>query len=129
MVRVFEPILTAWLMTGLTDAVASGTCSHTVNGHSIDLSPLKGKTISKTEGDWTYYFTPCQDGLSCDSQSGEQVYAMADQYKMGNDFCTAYLAQYSREIEPKYNNGVFTFTWNNGQAGNACEELSHHIYI
>ena len=124
-----------WLCSLLCCTIVSGTsCVHTVSGYTIDLTDLNGKTISKDVDSWTYYYTPCQDGLTCTGSDGKTNKAMADQWKDGNDFCTAYLAVWD-DVSPTYSDGVFTFTWSNGQTSNACSTLCfltlciHILYI
>ena len=115
-------IVVCWLIVLLKHHTVHGAeCSYTVSDHTIDLSSIKGSTLSITDGEWTYYYSPCEDGLTCTDSDGVSQSAMADQFKEGNDFCTAYLALWIEE-EPAYSGGTFTFEWSNGKSSNTCKE-------
>ena len=120
--RLITIILASSLIIhGNYDLTKAAECSHTVDGHTIDLSSISGSTIQYTDGQWTYYYTPCSDGLTCTDSDGVSQSAMSDQYKDGNDFCTAYLALWT-DVDPTYSSGTFTFTWSNGKSSNTCAE-------
>ena len=96
-------------------------CAFDIDGHTIDLSSVTGSTIQHTDGQWTYYYTPCSDGLTCTDNDGVSQSCMSDQFKDGNDFCTAYLSLWT-DVTPSYSDGTFTFTWSNGKSSNICAD-------
>ena len=61
------------------------------------------------------FIIPCEDGLTCKDSDGVSQSAMSDQFKEGNDYCTAYLALWT-SVVPSYSDGTFTFTWSNGKS-------------
>ena len=104
----------------------ASNCAYTIDGNSIDLSLISGDTIEFTDGYWNYYYTPCSDGLTCTDKDGVPQSAMSDQYKLSNDFCTAYLALWT-DVTPTYSNGTFTFIWKNGRSSGKC--IDGRIFI
>ena len=125
---------------------ANETCVYTVVDnendrikYTLDLSSLTYSIMQVTNGIWIYSYSPCINGLSCNSintgysngynyNNNENEFAvMINQYKTtnGNTNCSAYLALWDEYVSPTYHNGTFTFIWENGEASNECQRFVH----
>ena len=121
-------MLTSLFAFGLigTLTVESKDCKYVVSGISLDLSPLQGETLLINDSKWTYEYTPCEDGLECSSGSLPFI-VMADQIKTEDDTCTSYLAYWNKTTQPKYSDGIFTFTYANGESSETCPQLRANL--
>ena len=92
--------------------LTEGQCRWTSNGFSLDLSSISGTQISGTESDesFNYYWTPCTNYYSCDSES-----VMAGQYNPSNGKCNI-LAYTDSSVSPSYDGDgkTWAFFYENG---------------
>ena len=82
------------------------------NDFDFSLEAIKGAILAINSSQWTYYYSPCKDGLMC---ADDQV--MADQINIESAACTAYLAKENKTIAPEYKDKAYVFTFNNGMDG------------
>ena len=94
-------------------------CKWDIGGYRLDLSPFSEDTLAITN-EYTYYYTPCRNGLFCDIEDGPIYNVMVDQINLDSvSDCEAYLAQWDSSITPTRidSNGKtgFSFFYPNGQ--------------
>jgi hypothetical protein len=120
------------IFVGYVSAQCSWT--DTSSGNTLNLAKLKGSTIDCIGTDNTNYkytYTPCENGLTCDSQSvmGIQTYIGGT-----NEICY-YIAQWDGGvIQPVYSqdqDGVETwsFYYPNGEATGGCSASGRSMII
>jgi len=112
-----------------------------LGGPLLNLSSVKGQEFSlrQTNGAghaYTYDFTPCANGITCDSaQSAHSAQVMADVRDEGGQ-CAKFLGVWSGDSQPFYDRTVFgqdywDFFWMNGEecgAGGPLEVLNVRYY-
>ena len=95
--------------------VSGTSCVWTVDNFILDLSGLSSTILSYNDSSnptkFVYEYTPCKNGLTCDSVDGG--YYMATQ--TGNT--CHYLAKWNATVQPKLSNGSYTLTYKNGADG------------
>lgn len=110
-------------------------------GPHLDLSSVKGEKFGLTQLNnaghaYTYEFTPCSNGIECDSaKSGHSAMVMADIRDSGAQ-CAKYLGVWSGDSQPFYDRTVFgqdywDFFWINGEEcgeGGPLEVLNVRYY-
>ena len=111
---------------------ANSNCVWTTStGYTLDLTDLYGSILeySSALSDYTYYYSPCNDGVICTHNSSiiNNIRAMATQEK--NGFCESYLAKYDDTITPTYtaSSKTFTFEYNNGETSGVCDNPREFI--
>ena len=95
---------------------ASPDCEWTVdpNNFDFDLEAIKGGIFAINSSQWTYYYSPCKNGLICADDN-----VMADQVNIQTEACTSYLAKKNDSVLPVYKDKAYVFTFNNGMDGYA----------
>ena len=101
---------------------APSDCQYTADdGFKLDLSSLYGDILWIVDSKWNYSYSPCQDGVPCDTAG-----VMANQINTDTLACTSYLAQWNASVTPKHSGGSYTLTYRNGQSG--CS-TTHGKYV
>ena len=98
------------------------------NSITLDLTPLSNTTmigIDDNNPELVFAYTPCKNGTKCDDTD---VMAKIENVTT-SDGCDTYIAIWDDEDNgglPEYGDGVWKFTYNNGQN---CGELTSELYI
>ena len=95
-----------------------------MSNYTIDLSSLNGTELSHTDvtqsDNFTYRYTPCQNGLS---YQGLPVMATYN-----TDYNKLYMAKW-KDISPTYSNGTFTYKWTNGETEPVCAPATQYTHL
>eukprot|EP01083_Nonionella_stella_P226914 805399_1 len=116
-------------------------CEFRYGFQSLNLSSVKGQTFQLQEtsnngNKFTYEYTPCDNGIICESSTNGYSYkVMADIRDSGNQ-CAKYLGVWSGDVAPFYDRTIFgqdywDFFWMNGEecgSGNPLELLNVRYY-
>ena len=82
------------------------------NDFDFNLDGVKGAIWGINSSQWTFYYSPCKNGLICADDN-----VMADQINIQTTDCTAYLAKVNNSVQPVYKDRAYVFTYNNGMDG------------
>lgn len=102
---------------------AASDCSFTASdGFSLDLSSLYDDVLWKVDSKWNYTYSPCQDGINCETAS-----VMVNQYNTETETCTSFLALWNSTVKPKKSGNAYTLTYRNGQSSSSCGDNGKYV--
>ena len=128
-------------------SVDGSECIFNVSSYTLDLSSFKGQNRSYKIGNYSYNYTPCQDGLKCKREASnsnmnskyinrfeadDKTPCMADKINGKDDKCEVYFAVWDGNLAAIYDesNKEFILHYSNGgKLKEICDDKSYNLTI